>query len=180
MQSAFYVRKMIITPPVKQLATTLCVLSLYLGILPQTSLALSTHTTRITSLPTASLTVKARQSTRRLPALSRQQAQDWQLTTQEWQHYQRLMRGVAGHWYIQLDPPEVLGLLASTPEARKHYAEIVVAQQKARIDRELAFNRAVQSAWQTAYPHLLPIAAFDTRPFQIIKPARHDPKKAHP
>jgi integrating conjugative element protein (TIGR03759 family) len=85
------------------------------------------------------------------------------------------MQGVAGLWYPQLNPPEVLGLLAESPSERAHFADIVVRWRKARLDHELAFNRAVHAAWQHAYPHLLPIKHFDVRPFDVVK--SHPPTK---
>jgi len=163
----------------KHLTSGLFVLFVCVGIFTQTGLALSTQATLITRLPTAALAITANPPAHQILNIMQQRASDWQLTVREWQRYQQLMQGVAGHWYTHLDPPEVLGLLANTPEERKHYAELVVQQQKARIDRELAFNRTVQSVWHEAYPHLLPISAFDTRPFQVIKRALPHKKKVH-
>jgi integrating conjugative element protein (TIGR03759 family) len=75
------------------------------------------------------------------------------------------MTGAAGKKYPHLTPPEVLGIVAKTTSARRHYAELVVAQQKKQLTQELAFNRAVQEAWHRLYPDLKPIAPFDMRAF---------------
>ena len=123
-------------------------------------LALTTDKMTLTRLNTNKITTNNTQI---------EQAQHWQLTLKEWTHYQNLMQGPAGWWYGKLDPPEVLGLLAKNDDERNHYADLVVRQRKARIDRELAFNRAVQAAWLRQYPHLKPIRAFDARAFQIKK-----------
>ena len=100
----------------------------------------------------------------------------WQLTPQEWQHYQQLMQGPAKRWYTKLNPPEVLGILADNDADRAHYAELVVKQRKARLDHELAFNRAVHTAWLRLYPRLKPIARFDVKPFRRVKVTAKKPK----
>ena len=107
-----------------------------------------------------------------IPA-NQQIASLWSLSTQEWQRYQQLMQGPAGRWYPQLDPPEVLGILARTAAEQHHYATLVVQQRKARLDRELAFNRAVHEAWVSEYSNLKPIKSFDARPFRVIKNKAH-------
>jgi len=96
-------------------------------------------------------------------------AQLWHLSTSEWRAYQQALRGPAGQWYDDLNPAEVLGLMAKTDTERAHYAEIVVKARYQRITRELAFNSAVSQAWQRLYPQLKPIADFDTRPFAPVK-----------
>jgi len=85
------------------------------------------------------------------------QGRAWQLSEQDWQAYTQFLQTQAGYWYGELDPPEVLGLLTDDPDKREIYARLVVEQRQARIERELAFQRAIDQAWQALSPHLLPV-----------------------
>ena len=136
----------------------------------ETSIVLTTQSTTVTESHLSTLPFsRIPQSQSTLVQTDQLATQRWQLTRTEWQHYKQLMQGAAGRWYTHLDPPEVLGLLATTEAERAHYADLVVQQRKARIDHELAFNRAVHAAWLRAYPHLKPIRSFDARPFTVVK-----------
>lgn len=81
-------------------------------------------------------------------------AKVWQLTPSEWQQYKSLMQGPSGHWYAHLDPDEVLGINAQTEQERDYYAEHVVKAAHARVDAELAFQRAYDRAQQKLFGHL--------------------------
>lgn len=131
------------------------------------------HSTRLFALSLGSLSLSnlSRKpiATTTVKAANQHIVSLWSLSMQEWQRYQQLMQGPAGRWYPQLDPPEVLGILARTKAEQRHYATLVVQQRKARIDRELAFNRAVQEAWVREYSELKPIKSFNAQPFRVIK-----------
>jgi integrating conjugative element protein (TIGR03759 family) len=109
------------------------------------------------------------------PALHRQKPPG--LSQPQWQHYQQLMQGSPGRWYPKLDPEEVMGIMAKTPQERAYWARVVVEQQKKRLTRELAFSRAVSQAWHRGYPDLKPVASFDVKPY--APQHQHAPKVCH-
>ena len=80
------------------------------------------------------------------------QAAEWQLTEDEWIRYQELMRGARGTWSPDLDPITALGAHATSDTERRRYAELFVRQEYARVDGELAFQRAVTEAWSNLFP----------------------------
>ncbi len=86
-------------------------------------------------------------------------AQEWGLTTEEWQRYQQLSKGRRGILSPGLDPITLLGIEARTEEERRHYAELSVKQDFQRVEAELAFQREVNAAWQRVYPDILPVQA---------------------
>ena len=139
-------------------ASAMLLISLTATCMAASSLGVTTDSTHVTTLKTGM---------QKTHVLQMESAHRWRLSVKEWQRYQQLMTGPAGRWYTQLNPPEVLGLLARSANERQHYAELVVLQRKARIDRELAFNRAIHVAWRKYYPHLKPIRPFDATPFQV-------------
>lgn len=96
-------------------------------------------------------------------------AQDWALTSDEWQHYAELMRGKNGLWYPHLTPPEVLGLNAQTPQQEQHFAEIVAQQEHDKLLRELKFDQAVHQALLRLYPSEPIIQSFDSSPYNPIQ-----------
>jgi len=77
----------------------------------------------------------------------------WDLSDSEWREYQTVMLEQRGIWSPKLDPVTVLGVSTDSPEARRRYAELHVRQQFQRVHRELAFQRAVDAAWERLYPH---------------------------
>lgn len=96
-----------------------------------------------------------------LQALEQQQmtqsAQEWGLTTEEWQRYEELKKGRRGVLSPWLDPLTMLGIEARSDEERRHFAELTVKQEFQRVEAELAFQREVNSAWVRVYPGVLPV-----------------------
>ncbi|CAI2038556.1 integrating conjugative element protein, PFL_4693 family [Serratia fonticola] len=90
-------------------------------------------------------------------AQSKKSAQEWGLTTEEWQRYQQLSKGRRGMLSPGLDPITTLGIEARTEEERRHYADLSVKQDFQRVEAELAFQREVNAAWQRVYPDILPV-----------------------
>ncbi|VEA03482.1 putative exported protein [Salmonella enterica subsp. enterica serovar Sanjuan] len=88
---------------------------------------------------------------------TRKDAQEWGLTTEEWQRYETLKKGRRGVLSPMLDPLTMLGIEARSDEERRHYAELAVKQEFQRVEAELAFQREVNSAWQRVYPGVLPV-----------------------
>ncbi|EDX3117072.1 TIGR03759 family integrating conjugative element protein [Salmonella enterica subsp. enterica serovar Mississippi] len=84
-------------------------------------------------------------------------AQEWGLTTEEWQRYEELKKGRRGVLSPGLDPLTMLGIEARSDEERRHFAELAVKQEFQRVEAELAFQREVNSAWTRVYPGVLPV-----------------------
>ncbi|MDY4281341.1 MAG: TIGR03759 family integrating conjugative element protein [[Pasteurella] mairii] len=109
--------------------------------------ATSTHTKTIEKpLDTHSLTQSDLQ----------QNAQEWGLTTEEWQRYLELQKGERGIWSPNLDPLTTLGIEAKTDAERTRYAEMLARKMYERVERELAFQRAYDKAFAKLYPNELP------------------------
>jgi integrating conjugative element protein (TIGR03759 family) len=84
-------------------------------------------------------------------------ARHWGLTEQEWTRFEEIQRGPRGYWSPSLDPLTTLGVEARDDAERQRYAELQVRLEAARAERELAYQRAYDEAWQRLYPGLLPI-----------------------
>lgn len=79
-------------------------------------------------------------------------AEAWGLSVEEWERYESLMAGQRGLWSPDLDPIMVLGIHARSESERRRYAEMAVKQERARVEGELAFQRAYDDAWRRLYP----------------------------
>ncbi|MFB0713551.1 TIGR03759 family integrating conjugative element protein [Buttiauxella noackiae] len=88
---------------------------------------------------------------------SKGNAQEWGLTTEEWQRFETLKKGRRGVLSPGLDPLTMLGIEARSDEERRHFAELTVKQEFQRVEAELAFQREVNSAWVRVYPGVLPV-----------------------
>ncbi|HVY53939.1 MAG TPA: TIGR03759 family integrating conjugative element protein, partial [Gammaproteobacteria bacterium] len=86
----------------------------------------------------------------------------------EWNQYKRWMQGTDGLWYAHMTPPAVLGMRADSPEAQRHFAEIVARQEHDKVERELAFNNAVFIAMRRLYPDEPIIKDFDKSAFNPV------------
>lgn len=76
-------------------------------------------------------------------------ARAWELSAQEVDRYEQLMRGPRGAFSVpNISPIEVLGIHAETPAERQQYAERLVRLLYEDTERVLAFERATQAAWQ--------------------------------
>ncbi len=90
---------------------------------------------------------------------SERRAAIWNLTPADWTRYQELIAGRRGAWSPDAGPLLVLGAHARTESERRRYAEAFVLAEHARVEGELAFERAVQGAWQRLFPGRLRLAA---------------------
>lgn len=79
-------------------------------------------------------------------------ASQWNLSEAEYRRYQDIMAGQRGQWTPGLDPITTLGVSTDSAEERKRFAELFVATEFERTRKELAFQRAVDAAWQRLYP----------------------------
>ncbi|RMO79210.1 hypothetical protein ALQ33_01870 [Pseudomonas syringae pv. philadelphi] len=86
-------------------------------------------------------------------------AQDWNLSSQEWQRYHTLMQSSRGVYSPGLDPLTALGIEARSDEERRRYAELQVKAEAQRTAKELAYQRAYDDAFERLYPNLMPIAS---------------------
>ena len=84
-------------------------------------------------------------------------ASEWGVTVEEWNDYEEVMAGQRGIWSPGLDPITILGVVAKTPAERKRFAELYVQTEYERVERELAFERAVAAAWKRLYPNKKPV-----------------------
>lgn len=86
-----------------------------------------------------------------------EQAASWSLTEQEWTRFEQIQAGPRGFWSPNLDPLTALGVEAQTDQERQRYAELQVALEAKRAERELAYQNAYTAAWAKLFPGLLPI-----------------------
>lgn len=86
------------------------------------------------------------------PLTTQQQATVWGITPEEWQRYLTLKQQARGVWSPGLDPLTTLGVEAESDHERQRFAELLV-----RLEKELAFQRAYDTAWQRLYPGLTPL-----------------------
>lgn len=86
-----------------------------------------------------------------------EQAKSWGLTEQEWTRFEQIQAGPRGFWSPNLDPLTALGVEAQTDQERQRYAELQVALEAKRAERELAYQNAYTAAWAKLFPGLLPI-----------------------
>jgi integrating conjugative element protein (TIGR03759 family) len=98
----------------------------------------------------------------RLEQSSQRAAEAWGLNQQEYRRYDSIMEGPRGTWSPDLDPLTALGLEARSQAERQKYAEKLVETERARVEAELAFQRAYDDAWQRLYPHDMPVNSFST------------------
>ncbi|NNB36075.1 TIGR03759 family integrating conjugative element protein [Pseudomonas fragi] len=86
-----------------------------------------------------------------------EQAASWGLTEQEWTRFEQIQAGPRGFWSPNVDPLTALGVEARTDQERQRYAELQVALEAKRTERELAYQNAYTAAWAKLFPGLLPI-----------------------
>lgn len=98
------------------------------------------------------------QHTETTSSITSTSASRWGLTETEWARYQQLKLGERGIWSPHLDPLTTLGVEATTDAERQKYAELLVEKEYQRVEKELAFQRAYDRAWQKRYANTLPIA----------------------
>ena len=85
------------------------------------------------------------------PDAAEPERERWGLEEAEWTRFETLVRGRRGRWSPDADPLLVLGAHARTADERRRYAELHVRAEHARVEGELAFERAVGAAWARLY-----------------------------
>ncbi|MDP1574341.1 MAG: TIGR03759 family integrating conjugative element protein [Coxiellaceae bacterium] len=82
------------------------------------------------------------------------QAAMWGLSADNFQHYLWLMKNTpSGHWYKNLDPPEVLALNTKNSNEMMQYAKIQAQNMHSRVTRELTFDEMYSQAYKQLYPN---------------------------
>ena len=93
-----------------------------------------------------------------------EQATNWGLTEQEWTRFEQIQASPRGFWSPNIDPLTALGVEAETDQERQRYAELQVALEAKRAERELAYQNAYTAAWAKLFPGLLPIQGMASPP----------------
>lgn len=81
----------------------------------------------------------------------------WGLSDKEWQQYQQVLKGPRATQSPGIDPLMALGLEAKSASERRHFAEMWVREEYARVEKELAFQREVDAVWKRLYPNTLSV-----------------------
>lgn len=95
-----------------------------------------------------------------------EQAKVWGLNRQEWQRYEELMRGPRGLYSPGLDPISVLGIEARSEEERQHFAELQARAEAARVQKELAYQRAYDEAAKRLHQGTQVVSLMPDRPLR--------------
>lgn len=85
----------------------------------------------------------------------------WNLSMTEYQHYLWLMQHTINGFYYKnanLDPSWILGMNADTNKEREKYATIAIKNERARVQKELAFQREFTRLSHLLFPNETPIA----------------------
>lgn len=98
-------------------------------------------------------------TTTHLTEAEQHQAQQWNLSDAEWQQYKEAKAGPRGIWSPNLDPLTTLGISARTDQERRRYAELLVRQERQRVEGEIAFQKAYDEAFARLTPNLLPVGS---------------------
>lgn len=88
---------------------------------------------------------------------SQKSAQQWGLSDTEWQKFQQLKEGKRGIQSPDLDPLTTLGVESDSVSERRRMAELWVKEEFRRTEKELAFQREVNAAWNRLYPNTLSV-----------------------
>jgi integrating conjugative element protein (TIGR03759 family) len=88
-----------------------------------------------------------------------QTAKMWGLTADQYKQYLKEMATTpSAHWWKKLDPPQVLGMNATTENERMEFATIDVRVDQERASKEIAFQHAYNKAFEKLYPNAKLIA----------------------
>lgn len=107
--------------------------------------------------------------TTEITGVDRINAKAWGLSIQEWERYERLLRGIDGYRSDKLDPITLLGIHARSDVERRRYAEMLARMEHDRVKGILQFQRAYNKAWKRLYPNLLPIRTPDARDNNLLR-----------
>ena len=102
---------------------------------------------------TATKVVQSAEIASALTPLARVRAEQWGLSSVEWQRYEALMTGIRGSISPgNISPIEVLGIHARTEAERQDYAARWAKLMREDVGRILAFQRAYDEAGRRLFP----------------------------
>ena len=84
----------------------------------------------------------------------------WHLDMKDYRQYLWLMQNTPNGLYYKdrnLDPSWILGFNSKNDDDFKRYVTVAIQNERARIEKELAFQRAFTRIQQEMYPNDLPI-----------------------
>jgi integrating conjugative element protein (TIGR03759 family) len=113
----------------------------------------ATNTRSVNSAPVNSANTDSANANSAQAPSDEVQAREWGLKPQEWARYKQLMQGRLGVFSPGIDPLTALGIEARSDAERARYAELQVAAERARVERELAYQLAYDAAWKRLYPN---------------------------
>jgi hypothetical protein len=99
-------------------------------------------------------------------------ADQWHLSVEDYTHYLQLMNNTPNGVYYKdrnLDPSWILGFNAKDEQERQKYVVIAIQNERARIEKELAFQRDFTQLQRQLYPNQNPVNWTDDE--IITKPA---------
>ncbi|CAJ5347192.1 integrating conjugative element protein, PFL_4693 family [Burkholderia pseudomallei] len=99
-------------------------------------------------------------------------AHAWGLDAAEWSRYQHLMQGPLGIYSPNIDPLTALGIEARSDAERQHYAELQVRAEALRVQKELSYQHAYDTAWKRLFSDQVPVHA-------LTSPSHPDVSLAH-
>ncbi|MEM6484555.1 MAG: TIGR03759 family integrating conjugative element protein [Pseudomonadota bacterium] len=97
----------------------------------------------------------------------------WGLSKQDWTRYEQVMSERRGVWSPGLDPITALGVSTDDRAERRRLAELYVRTEYERTRKELAFQVAVDRAWQRLYPNTPRLATGRGAQAASVEPERY-------
>ena len=104
-----------------------------------------------------------------------EQAASWGLTEQEWTRFEKIQAGPRGFWSPNLDPLTALGVEAETVQERQRYAELQVALEAKRAERELAYQTLTPRPGPSCSPGCCRSRVWHPRPLPTHRSHRDRP-----
>ncbi|MEO0436596.1 MAG: TIGR03759 family integrating conjugative element protein [Pseudomonadota bacterium] len=97
----------------------------------------------------------------------------WGLSADDWVRFERVMKNRRGVWSPGLDPITALGVSTDDRGERQRLAELYVRTEYERTRKELAFQIAVDQAWQRLYPKTPRLTAAGGAQAASVPPERY-------
>lgn len=114
------------------------------------SLNVSAEVTTLSAAEQRSENTQSSQTTSREQTIE-QNAQAFNVTSQEWTRYQSIMNGEGKYHWKDADPVVVLGIYSKNTSERKRYAEMMARKEYELNKRFIEFNQEYVEAFQRLY-----------------------------
>ena len=109
------------------------------------------------------------------PQLIAQKAKMWGLSIKQYRQYLNEMATTPStRWWKNIDPPQILGMNATTENERMEFAMIDARLDHVRASREIAFQHAYSKALAKLYPNAKLIAINTNKQTQSANIHNHD------